>query len=92
MEEGEEMKFNVVVEEIQTGEGGAGKAGDSGSVEDQGEICASLTLPLVEEQGENHLNLPTGRLLRTPSEKSHHSSDGTESSKMNSTNKCDIRL
>ncbi len=92
MEEGEEMKFNVVVEEIQTGEEGAGKAGDSGSVEDPGEICASLTLPLVEEQGENNLKLPTGRLLRTPSEKSHHSSDGTESSKMNSTNKCDIRL
>ncbi|XP_042587350.1 phospholipase D1-like isoform X2 [Cyprinus carpio] len=79
VEEGEEMKFNVVVEEIQTGEGGAGRAGDSGSVEDSGEVCASLTLPLVEEQGENNLNLPTGRLLRTPSEKSHHSSDGTES-------------
>uniref|UniRef100_A0A8C1KFB7 Phospholipase n=2 Tax=Cyprinus carpio TaxID=7962 RepID=A0A8C1KFB7_CYPCA len=62
-----------------TGEGGAGRAGDSGSVEDSGEVCASLTLPLVEEQGENNLNLPTGRLLRTPSEKSHHSSDGTES-------------
>lgn len=78
------MKFNVVVEEIQTGEGGAGRAGDSGSVEDS-EVCASLTLPLVEEQGENNLNLPTGRLLRTPSEKSHHSSDGTESSKRNLT-------
>ncbi|XP_050974456.1 phospholipase D1 isoform X3 [Labeo rohita] len=76
VEEGEEMKFNVVVEEIQTGEGGAG---DSCSVEDPGEICASFTLPLVEEQGENNLTLPTGRLLRTPSEKSHHSSDGTES-------------
>ncbi|XP_016147782.1 phospholipase D1-like [Sinocyclocheilus grahami] len=79
VEEGEDMKFNVVVEEIQTEEGGAGKAGDSGSVEDPGEICASLILPLVEEQGENNLNLPTGRLLRTPSEKSHHSSDETES-------------
>ncbi|XP_016418985.1 phospholipase D1-like [Sinocyclocheilus rhinocerous] len=79
VEEGEDMKFNVVVEEIQTEEGGAWKAGDLGSVEDPGEICASLILPLVEEQGENNLNLPTGRLLRTPSEKSHHSSDETES-------------
>ncbi|XP_052422344.1 phospholipase D1-like isoform X1 [Carassius gibelio] len=79
VDEGEEMKFNVVVEEIQTGEGAAGKAGDSGSAEDSREIFVSLTLPLVEEQGENNLNLPTGRLLRTPSEKSHHSSEGTES-------------
>ncbi|KAL1267730.1 hypothetical protein QQF64_033093 [Cirrhinus molitorella] len=79
VEEGEEMKFNVVVEEIQTGERGAGRAGDSGSVDDSGEICANFSLPFVEEQGENSLTLPTGRLLRTPSEKSHHSSDGTES-------------
>ncbi|XP_067265041.1 phospholipase D1 isoform X1 [Chanodichthys erythropterus] len=69
VEEGEEIKFNVIVEEIQTGEGG-----DSVSVEDQGEICVSFTLPIEEEQGENN----RGRLLRTPSEKSRHSSDGTE--------------
>ncbi|XP_067300101.1 phospholipase D1 isoform X2 [Pseudorasbora parva] len=69
VEEGDEMKFNVIVEEIQTGEG------DSGSVEDSGEICVSITLPIEEEQGENNKE----RLLRTPSEKSRHSSDGTES-------------
>ncbi|KAL0184491.1 hypothetical protein M9458_020187, partial [Cirrhinus mrigala] len=62
VEEGEEMKFNVVKE-----------------VQGEQEIQAHFTLPLVEEQGENNLILPTGRLLRTPSEKSHHSSDGTES-------------
>lgn len=80
------MKLNVVVEEIHTGEGGAGRAGDSGSVEDPGEICASfmMTLP-KEEQRENSLTLPTERLLRTPSEKSHHSFDATESSKRSST-------
>lgn len=72
VEEGEEMKINLIVEEIQTGEGG-----DSGSVEDPGEICVSLALPIEEEQAENN----KGRLLRTPSEKSRHSSDGTESSK-----------
>jgi len=69
------MKFNLRVEEVQSGE-----EGDSGSVEDPGEICVSFALPIEEEQGEN-----SRRLLRTPSEKSHHSSDGAESSKRNST-------
>ncbi|ROL42018.1 Phospholipase D1 [Anabarilius grahami] len=72
VEEGEEMKFNVIVEEIQTGEGG-----DSVSVENPGEICVSFTLPIEEEQEQGENN--RGRLLRTPSEKSRHCSDGTES-------------
>ncbi|XP_051998579.1 phospholipase D1 isoform X2 [Xyrauchen texanus] len=71
VEEDGVMKFSVVVEDIQ-----------NGSVEDPGEKCGSFTLPIVEEQRETNLSLtlPTGRLLRTPSEeKSRHNSDGTES-------------
>ncbi|XP_051564751.1 phospholipase D1-like isoform X4 [Myxocyprinus asiaticus] len=78
VEEDGEMKFSVVVEDFQ-----------NGSVEDPGENCGSFTLPIVEEQGETNLSLtlPTGRLLRTPSEeKSRHSSDGTESKYYSSRN------
>ncbi|XP_073768959.1 phospholipase D1 isoform X11 [Danio rerio] len=84
VEEGEEVKLNVVVEEIHIGEGGAGRAGDAGSMEDPSEICTSfmMTMP-KEDQRENSLTLPTERLLRTPSEKSHHSFDAAESSKKN---------
>ncbi|XP_073768952.1 phospholipase D1 isoform X3 [Danio rerio] len=86
VEEGEEVKLNVVVEEIHIGEGGAGRAGDAGSMEDPSEICTSfmMTMP-KEDQRENSLTLPTERLLRTPSEKSHHSFDAAESKRYSRT-------
>lgn len=86
MEEDEEMKFNVGAE--------GGKTEDSGSAGDPQESCGSFTLPMMEEQGETIISLTLSKeKLKTPSEeKSRNSPDGSECSKRNSGNKCDLKV